>query len=323
MDHIDNTPASNHPDDPTLAFPKIGSEWTISFIQNIIAKKICENGLFDFKEKLAHQQDNQDKERNRRVCCAFANTSGGFLIFGVKDKPTSPNDIIGVDDPEFLAKFSDQILDCHPPLNWKPYTLTSPITTLPVYVMEISTSGHLHHSKKNAASGNFTFHKRTEGGQTQCMSYDEIREFFLTQKPDLLSENDVDLFRWIDSTLTHDVISQFKDRDFGDTMCKWMIDPINTFSCTKEDPAYKFTNIELDTLLNKLHASINKWEALYFQYAFSMEKGQDAYKLLQRHEWNPNSKREEIIRILCDYGNDIFFTKSNLVHEFKKHHSYP
>jgi predicted HTH transcriptional regulator len=40
---------------------------------------------FDFKAMLPHSKDTEGKGRLRRDVAAFANSNGGFLVFGVKD----------------------------------------------------------------------------------------------------------------------------------------------------------------------------------------------------------------------------------------------
>lgn len=55
---------------------------------------------------------------------AFANTDGGWLIFGVTDD----GDIVGVDDPDQLAQQVDQVAsqNCRPPLTVIQETITTP-----------------------------------------------------------------------------------------------------------------------------------------------------------------------------------------------------
>jgi len=64
-------------------------DWTKDAIRRVADSRITENDAFDFKADL------QPAEHQRKTVAAFANTRGGFLIFGV----TNDRQIVGVANP--------------------------------------------------------------------------------------------------------------------------------------------------------------------------------------------------------------------------------
>jgi hypothetical protein len=65
--------------------------WSVEAIVEILDKGIFESEDFDFKESLPDPRDEKAKKRLRKACCAFANSNGGFLVFGVADDRTVPS----------------------------------------------------------------------------------------------------------------------------------------------------------------------------------------------------------------------------------------
>jgi hypothetical protein len=158
------------------------SAWTLDTIQRLLAASVFESRRFDFKEMLPVSADEGGKTRLRKSLAAFANSEGGFLIFGVKDDKglAAPDRIVGVDPaidlPEMLGAHASR---CTPAVDW---TLRNPPNQLPngrlVHVIEI-------HEAKTKPHGLFdkeqwVFPKRTERGN-EPMSYEEIRGAFRDQ----------------------------------------------------------------------------------------------------------------------------------------------
>ena len=92
--------------------PQTLDAWNLEIIQKIVDHRIPELDFFDFKKQLPHAKDEDGKKRLRKEICAFANSSGGFLIFGVTDASelsigmSFRNRIVGMEaDEEFLSKF--------------------------------------------------------------------------------------------------------------------------------------------------------------------------------------------------------------------------
>ncbi len=101
--------------------PKSLTEWSIPAITNLLIQGYYETEFFDFKETPPHSKNEADKTRLYKSCCAFANSSGGFLIFGVKDdRSLSPKDrLVGIDQAFDLPElFGSYPKNCNPSITW-------------------------------------------------------------------------------------------------------------------------------------------------------------------------------------------------------------
>ena len=81
-----------------MILPDNLADWTLETVQRLIASGRDENDRFDFKVDLSSSLP--------KSACAFANTRGGFLIFGVSDHP---RELQGVETHEFMSRFGHQI----------------------------------------------------------------------------------------------------------------------------------------------------------------------------------------------------------------------
>lgn len=54
--------------------PNSLEEWTLEKINELIIKGVSESDIHDFKKDLP------DAETLTKLCCAFANSKGGFII---------------------------------------------------------------------------------------------------------------------------------------------------------------------------------------------------------------------------------------------------
>jgi predicted HTH transcriptional regulator len=68
-----------------LLLPDRLQDWTIRHVEQLVQRGVHENDQFDLKEMLPHPADNAGKMRLKKTCAAFANSAGGYLIFGVAD----------------------------------------------------------------------------------------------------------------------------------------------------------------------------------------------------------------------------------------------
>ena len=94
----------------SLNFPKALEDWNYDIIKDLVDKGYYETDMFDFKAELPKV------DTLSRTVCAFANTNGGFLIFGVQDiKASSNNRIIGIaKNKDFIKEFQDKIKNIEP-----------------------------------------------------------------------------------------------------------------------------------------------------------------------------------------------------------------
>ncbi|MBI5510439.1 MAG: ATP-binding protein [Deltaproteobacteria bacterium] len=155
--------------------------WTLDAIRELLSQGAFESDRFDFKEMLPHPDDAGGKARLVQTCAAFANASGGFLIFGVRDdrELALTDRLVGVDStlelPEHFGSFPAQ---AEPSVEW---TFLNPPLPLDsgkvVHVVHVPESKRKPHGVRDN-NGRLWFCRRTNRG-TEPMSYDEVRLSFL------------------------------------------------------------------------------------------------------------------------------------------------
>jgi predicted HTH transcriptional regulator len=161
--------------------PQSLNEWTIDTVSTLVIKGVFEDEIYDLKEMLPHSRNSDEKERLRKSCAAFANSSGGFLVFGVKDsKQLTPSErIVGLplsfDFPEHFGVYAQT---CTPSVEWE---FKNPALSLPsgnvIHVVWIPRSWKAPHAV-STGDGAWIFPKRTNKGN-ESMSIEEIRYSFL------------------------------------------------------------------------------------------------------------------------------------------------
>jgi predicted HTH transcriptional regulator len=65
--------------------PTALQDWTLDYITSLLTQGAFEPDSFDFKETLPHSKNASDKLHLRKTIAAFANSGGGFLIYGIKE----------------------------------------------------------------------------------------------------------------------------------------------------------------------------------------------------------------------------------------------
>lgn len=158
------------------------SEWNLEIIRSMIAQGVFESDRFDFKEMLPHSKNEEDKERLKRVSASFANAGGGFLIFGVSDKPDieAESRLVGIERrPELPALFGAYANKCVPPIEWD---FLNPPISLPngrvIHVIHIPRSWRAPHGVTNGET--WAFCSRSNSGTTH-LPYSEIQMLFLNR----------------------------------------------------------------------------------------------------------------------------------------------
>jgi len=161
--------------------PQSLSEWSVDVVLTLLRTAMFESELFDYKEALPHPKDESGKDRLRRACCAFANSSGGFLVFGISDdKAKSPEDrLVGLESLlDFPEKFGNYPHTCTPAIAWNflnpPLTLSNGRV---LHIVHVPKSWNGPHAQGEPSSG-WRFPKRTNKGD-EDMSMEEIRSGFL------------------------------------------------------------------------------------------------------------------------------------------------
>jgi len=167
--------------------PKSLDEWTVPVITDLLTKGYTETEDFDFKEMLPDRRNDEDKERLTKSCCAFADSNGGFLVFGISDNKTLPvNDrLVGIPrnpGTEFLVNFGIYPQQkCFPGVHWiprnPPIQLDNGNEIHIIYIPKSWNAPHAFLYSRQGCTG-WGFVKRTNTGN-QDMSYEEIRMAFL------------------------------------------------------------------------------------------------------------------------------------------------
>jgi hypothetical protein len=159
--------------------------WTIEVVETLLARKSFESDLFDYKAQIPHSKDRDGKLRLRKECCAFANTEGGFLIFGVHDDrslaPAARLVGIPVAD-DFAAYFGEYPAQCAPTIDWTIGSLAlrdKPDMFLHIVHIPRSWRGP-HVVADDQKTDLWYFSKRTNKG-IEAMSYEEVRMAFTGQ----------------------------------------------------------------------------------------------------------------------------------------------
>jgi len=140
--------------------PETLQGWTLAKIQDIAAAGVIENDRFDLKADL------QPAEHQRKTVAAFANSEGGFLVFGV----TNDRRVEGVTNVELVRDFGSRIRDhLSPSVDFRsahhPHTLSNARL---VYVLRVPRSPRGPHAVY--LNGAWTFLKRTAAGSNEPMT---------------------------------------------------------------------------------------------------------------------------------------------------------
>ena len=157
-------------------------DWTWDTVITIVKKHEFEPGIYDYKDALRPTGDQKYREAHtdsvRRTVCSMANTSGGFILFGVSDRKKSASTpeerIKGIlVEGDLRKEFGDRIAPLLPDVYFDAILLRFPNdSSKGVFVV------HIPHSRRrpHMISSNGAYYRRGEGGQAQLMNHYEIRE---------------------------------------------------------------------------------------------------------------------------------------------------
>lgn len=164
-----------------MKIPRLLSDWNLPLLEALLEKGIYEDDSFDFKEMLPDSRNQKEIEKLRKTCAAFANSDGGFLVYGVSDSKTIPakQRIVGMPFAlDFPAQFGSYPQLCSPSIYWE--FLNAPLrldNEKVVHVVHIPKSWRAPHVVE-LGDGKMIFPKRTNKGN-EHLSTDEIRSSFL------------------------------------------------------------------------------------------------------------------------------------------------
>jgi hypothetical protein len=149
----------------------------------VVKKHEFEPGLYDYKDALHPTGDQAHRDRHidsiRRAVCSMANTSGGFILFGVQDRKKSidtplEDRIIGISVRGDLRKeFGEKIVPLQPDVYFDAVLVRFPDeATKGVFVVQIPQSSRRPHM----VSSTGIYYRRGEGGHAVIMNPYEVRE---------------------------------------------------------------------------------------------------------------------------------------------------
>lgn len=154
-------------------------DWSLDRIRALLEQGVFESDRFDFKERLPVTNAADDKLRLKKVCASFANSSGGFLIFGVKDAKglAAEERLVGLNPTEdFPELFGNFPTAAEPGVEWD---FRNPALRLPngnfVHIVHVPASRRGPHAVSDKER--WWFCKRTSKG-TEPMTYEEVRAAF-------------------------------------------------------------------------------------------------------------------------------------------------
>ena len=147
--------------------PNTLNDWTYEVVQGLCAVGQSESDRHDFKFQLA------ELHNATKICCAFANTFGGFIVVGVKDKGRGQFEIVGLDpDKELYGNFLAKVKADPDIAISLPKTIEIPGSTKLLYVFAVPQSFRRPHLPSPADQR--VFWKR-QGSACVQMTLEEIR----------------------------------------------------------------------------------------------------------------------------------------------------
>ena len=159
-------------------------DWTYETVVNVVNNKEFEPASFDYKEVLSadHERDAHNKSIARTVC-AMANSGGGFILFGVRDRnrPAATNEerIVGIPLGADLRKqFGDKLVASIQP------EITFDISNAIALPMDPSRGLFVCWIPESLLRPHMVrpegiFYRRTDGGSAEAMDFYQVREQML------------------------------------------------------------------------------------------------------------------------------------------------
>lgn len=150
-----------------MNIPESLAGWTLDVVRQVAASGVAENDAFDLKGDL------QPAEHQRKPVAAFANTRGGFLVFGV----TNDRQVVGVENGELPRDFGIKLgAELEPSVEYEfgvPHKLD---TGRMIFVCHVPRSNRGPHAVLTQTG--CLFLKRSPSGSNIPMTYEEVRSLF-------------------------------------------------------------------------------------------------------------------------------------------------
>lgn len=181
-----------------MNLPPSLDQWTYETVAHLVARHAFEPSSFEFKEKLTTPHGNGEilNEKIRQTACAMANSTGGFIIFGVMDAQraqqqdipiTDRRRIVGIpNSSESLKHFGDKVSRIKPDLYFEAVPALIPIPNEPtrgIFAVHIPISPLRPHM------ADYVFPRRGDGGTNEKMNYFEVHNMMLLSQDRLRRAN--------------------------------------------------------------------------------------------------------------------------------------
>ena len=167
-----------------VTIPDDLARWNYDTVLDIVTRHDFETGQFDFKAVLNPTKSSGDEKHSASIrCtgCSFANTSGGYILFGVQDpreKPGLPAEdlILGIPPSDLRKELGDKLQLIQPEIQFDAVPRGIPVPSdsqRVVFVAYIPLSPRRPHMYDGV------FWRRGSGGKAEKMNVYEVREQML------------------------------------------------------------------------------------------------------------------------------------------------
>ena len=165
-----------------MKHPQDLSKWSLATIRRIVRGAEFEPGTFDYKAVLKPTSNHDEhRKRIRNTVCSMANTNGGYILFGIKDRRVqvaTPEDrIAGIPlDGDLPHDFGITVRGIRPDVHFDPMLKPVTLANRPgkgLWVVYVPRSPLRPHEVDGV------FYKRVDGGAAERMHVNEVRDQML------------------------------------------------------------------------------------------------------------------------------------------------
>jgi len=287
-----------------IAIPNSVSEWTFPLIVQLVDSDYYETDCLEFKELLIVDDPTHKEEYRRtilRTVSAFANSRGGFIVFGVADRSSKKkgrDKIVGLDKSKDLAKlFGDQVNVITPNVNYIPQ---NPPLEIPgvagkvILVIHIPRSFQAPHVFQQDEA--FLFYKRTNQGNVH-MAFAEIERAYAAKLGVIaklkLIHLEISVFAMLMSDPFAKVVKSgkvFKKKRVDYSLVAWNPSLLENAICDLypiiDEDAELLDYLRKITLISGVMAGIMSLFPLRLKLETDMEKTVEEYNTSIRKRWN-------------------------------------